>query len=113
MTGRRKKKFESIKTVLLYVALIFMAFIMLIPFAWMISASLKLEKDVFSFPIVWIPEDPQWSNYKEIWQKVPLITGFFNSIKLTVVVPFCSLLHQRWQRMHLQNWNLKGKILSL
>ena len=35
MTGRRKKKFESIKTVLLYVALIFMAFIMLIPFAWM------------------------------------------------------------------------------
>ena len=86
MTGRRKKKFESIKTVLLYVALIFMAFIMLIPFAWMISASLKLEKDVFSFPIVWIPEDPQWSNYKEIWQKVPLITGFFNSIKLTVVV---------------------------
>lgn len=30
MTGRRKKKFESIKTVLLYVALIFMAFIMLI-----------------------------------------------------------------------------------
>ena len=25
MTGRRKKKFESIKTVLLYVALIFMA----------------------------------------------------------------------------------------
>lgn len=38
MTGRRKKKFESIKTVLLYVALIFMAFIMLIPFAWMISA---------------------------------------------------------------------------
>ena len=86
MTGRRKKKFESIKTVLLYVALIFMAFIMLIPFAWMISASLKLEKDVFSFPIVWIPEDPQWSNYKEIWQKVPLLTGFFNSIKLTVVV---------------------------
>ena len=44
MTGRRKKKFESIKTVLLYVALIFMAFIMLIPFAWMISASFDAAK---------------------------------------------------------------------
>ena len=57
-----KKGSGAIKTVLIYAALIIMAIIMLVPFAWMISASLKLEKDVFSFPIVWIPEDPQWNN---------------------------------------------------
>ena len=109
MTGRRKKKFESIKTVLLYVALIFMAFIMLIPFAWMISASLKLEKDVFSFPIVWIPEDPQWSNYKEIWQKVPLITGFFNSIKLTVVVTVLQFITSALAAYAFAKLEFKGK----
>lgn len=43
-----------------------MAAIMQVPFLWMLSASLKLEKDVFSYPIVWIPRDPQWQNYVEI-----------------------------------------------
>lgn len=82
---------DIVKKVLLYAALILMAFVMLVPFAWMISASLKFEKDVFSFPIVWIPENPQWSNYSEIWQKVPLLTGFFNSVKLTVCVTLLQL----------------------
>ncbi len=82
---------DIVKKVLLYAALILMAFVMLVPFAWMISASLKFEKDVFSFPIVWIPENPQWGNYSEIWQKVPLLTGFFNSVKLTVCVTLLQL----------------------
>ncbi|MEY8324008.1 carbohydrate ABC transporter permease [Lachnospiraceae bacterium 54-11] len=82
---------DIVKKVLLYAALILMAFVMLVPFVWMISASLKFEKDVFSFPIVWIPENPQWGNYSEIWQKVPLLTGFFNSVKLTVCVTLLQL----------------------
>ncbi len=82
---------DIVKKVLLYAALILMAFIMLVPFAWMISASLKFEKDVFSFPIVWFPENPQWGNYSEIWQKVPLLTGFFNSVKLTICVTLLQL----------------------
>ncbi|MDE6964150.1 MAG: carbohydrate ABC transporter permease, partial [Lachnospiraceae bacterium] len=82
---------DIVKKVLLYAALILMAFVMLVPFAWMISASLKFEKDVFSFPIVWFPENPQWGNYSEIWQKVPLLTGFFNSVKLTVCVTLLQL----------------------
>ena len=77
--------------IILYVVLIALAALMLVPFAWMISASLKFEKDVFSFPIVWFPENPQWGNYSEIWQKVPLLTGFFNSVKLTICVTLLQL----------------------
>lgn len=72
---------NTLKTILTYAVLILMALVMLVPFAWMISASLKLEKDVFSYPIVWIPKDPVWSNYQEIWKKVPLLQGFFNTTK--------------------------------
>ncbi|MCM1134403.1 MAG: carbohydrate ABC transporter permease [Clostridium sp.] len=90
-SGEKLTTGEIVRKVLLYAALIIMAFIMLVPFAWMISASLKFEKDVFSFPIVWIPENPQWSNYSEIWQRVPLLTGFFNSVKLTVCVTLLQL----------------------
>lgn len=92
MTSSKNTTGSVIKTVLIYVALIIMAFVMLVPFAWMISASLKLEKDVFSYPIVWIPSDPQWNNYQEIWNKVPLLTGFFNTTKLTVCTTVLQLL---------------------
>ena len=47
---------------------------------------------MFSYPIVWIPRDPQWQNYVEIWKKVPLLTGFFNITKLTVCTVVLQLL---------------------
>ena len=59
---RSKSQNRKITKVILYVVLIFIAFLMLVPFAWMLSSSLKLDKDVFIVPIQWIPENPQWSN---------------------------------------------------
>ncbi len=64
---------------------------MLIPFAWMLSASLKLDKDVFSFPIQWIPKEPRWQNYADIWTKIPLGKFVYNTAKLTVIVKFLQI----------------------
>ena len=69
---------------ILYVLLIFGCAIMLLPFIWMISASLKAEADVFTYPIQWIPSNPHWKNYAQIWERVPLLTGFKNSVFLTI-----------------------------
>ncbi|MBN1563567.1 MAG: carbohydrate ABC transporter permease [Anaerolineae bacterium] len=77
--------------ILIYGLLLLIAFIMLIPFAWMLSASLKLDKDVFRFPIEWIPNDPQWHNYELIWTRIPFLTFFANSMKLTVIITFLQL----------------------
>lgn len=100
---------SAVKTVLIYIALILMAFIMLIPFAWMISASLKLEKDVFSFPIVWVPSDPQWNNYFEIWNKVPLLTGFINTAKLTMFTTILQLLTSSFAAYAFAKLEFKGR----
>ncbi|MBE5995361.1 carbohydrate ABC transporter permease [Lacrimispora sp.] len=77
---------------LLYVVLLILTAAMLIPFAWMLSASLKLDKDVFIFPIQWIPKNPRWMNYIDIWTKIPLMTFVGNTIKITLVVTFLQLL---------------------
>lgn len=47
------------------VFLIGLCLLMLIPFFWMISTSLKQAVEVFRVPIQWIPETPQWQNYPE------------------------------------------------
>lgn len=82
----------KISRCLLYVVLIILTAVMLIPFAWMFSASLKLDKDVFIFPIQWIPENPRWQNYLDIWTKIPLMTFVLNTVKITLIVTFLQLL---------------------
>ncbi|ARM92435.1 sugar ABC transporter permease protein (plasmid) [Rhizobium sp. CIAT894] len=82
----------TLKTVLLYVIVITVTLVMLMPFAWMLSASLKLSRDVFAFPIEWIPSEPQWQNYVDIWTKIPLALFIYNTSKLTIIVTLLQLL---------------------
>ena len=77
---------------LIYLFLIITAFTMLIPFVWMLSSSLKLNKDVFTFPISWIPKEPRWKNYSDIWTRIPLVTFVLNTVKISVIVTFLQLL---------------------
>lgn len=72
--------------VVTYAILISLALLMLLPFLWMISASLKMDKDVFRYPIEWVPAIPQWSNYIAIWTRIPFLTFFANTLKLTVTI---------------------------
>ena len=65
--------------------------IMLLPFFWMLSASLKPETAVFQFPIQWIPEKPLWSNYVNIWEKIPLARYYLNTVKIAFCVTFLQL----------------------
>ena len=111
MNTKQKTTGYYVSTIITYAFLILMAFIMLIPFAWMISSSLKLEKDVFAYPIQWIPTDPVWSNYSEIWQKVPLVTGFLNSTKLTLIVTFLQILTSSFAAYAFAKLEFKGRNL--
>lgn len=89
---KRPKKRIKWGIILTYAILAVVTFTMLAPFVWMVSASLKLDRDVFAFPIQWIPTDPRWQNYIEIWTKIPLALFVWNTTKLTVIVTVLQLL---------------------
>ncbi len=78
--------------VIIYLLLIALALFTLIPFVWMISSSLKLDREVFSYPMKWIPETFRWENYSLIWQKVPLLTYFKNTAFIAIVVTLLQTL---------------------
>ncbi|MBY5864399.1 carbohydrate ABC transporter permease [Rhizobium leguminosarum] len=82
----------TVRSVAIYAIVIVVTLIMLMPFAWMLSASLKLSRDVFAFPIEWIPSEPQWQNYVDIWTKIPLALFIYNTSKLTIIVTLLQLL---------------------
>lgn len=75
-----------------YAILILSSVTMLLPFVWMLSASLKTNIAVFEFPIQWIPRNPQWSNYVVIWQRIDFALYYFNTLKLTVIITLAQLL---------------------
>lgn len=79
-----KKKFP-IGRVVLYVVLIFWAIFMILPFAYMISTSLKAQAEAMKIPIVWIPKVPQWKNYVDVLQKYNFAQYYSNTIIVTVV----------------------------
>ena len=97
--------------VILYIVLIAMALIMLVPFVWMLSASFKLDKDVFIFPIQWIPKSPRWQNYLDIWTRIPLGKFVLNTVKLTLIVTFLQLLTSSFAAYAFAKLNFKGKNL--
>jgi multiple sugar transport system permease protein len=78
--------------VLIYATAIVIGLVMLTPFVWMLSASLMLNRDVFTFPIQWIPAVPRWQNYVDIWTKIPLALFVWNTAKITIAVTILQLL---------------------
>jgi multiple sugar transport system permease protein len=65
----------------------------LLPFFWMISASLKFENDVFTYPIRWIPDE--WNavnNYRKVWfGDHPFWLYYLNTIKVAVLTTLLSV----------------------
>jgi multiple sugar transport system permease protein len=91
MKSARRKAIAG--KVVVYVILIILASFMLIPFIWMLSASIKSDREVFQMnPFVLIPENPKWSNYSEIWTRIPFLKFVENTVFLTIVVTFLQLL---------------------
>ena len=94
---------------LLYVVLIAVALFTLIPFVWMISSSLKLDREVFAYPMKWLPETFRWENYLLIWQKVPMLAYFKNTAFIAIVVTCLQTLTSSFAAYAFAKLNFKGR----
>ncbi len=100
---------QKVLKVLLYVFLIITAAVMLLPFIWMLSASLKQDRDVFTFPIDWIPDNPEWANYSRIWTQIPLLRYILNTVKLTIIVTLLQLFTSSFAAYAFAKLRFKGR----
>lgn len=68
------------------------SFTMIVPFLWMLSASMKLPLDVMKLPIDWIPDYLYLDNYKSVWnignsapRDYHFGLAYWNSIKIALI----------------------------
>jgi len=99
----------AVVRVIIYIVLIALAVFTLIPFVWMISSSLKLDREVFSYPMKWIPETFHWENYSLIWTRVPLVTYFKNTAFIAVVVTLLQTLTSSFAAYAFAKLTFKGR----
>jgi multiple sugar transport system permease protein len=76
-----------------YFFLLFFASFFLLPWAWMISTSLKNPEELAVYPIIWIPDPIRWDNYLEAFRRAEFPRFLFNTILVTlpsVIGALCS-----------------------
>jgi len=77
---------------LVHALLVTGAVLVLMPFLWMISTSLKNQAEVFIFPPRWIPKEILWRNYIDFWQVAPFPRWVANTLYLVIAILIGTLL---------------------
>ncbi len=91
MKVKKKRKIKPSDIILFLIALA-VAYIMIVPFVWMLSASFKLKTEIFSVPIKWIPETFHLDNYRSIVEEIPFPLYFFNTAKITIIITILQVI---------------------
>jgi multiple sugar transport system permease protein len=87
-----KKIKHGVGRLILHGAMIALGLTFLMPLAWVASTSLKLPGQVFVTPIEWIPTDPRWVNFFEVFDRLPFARFILNSAFVTALGTLGSVL---------------------
>lgn len=75
-----------------YAISVSIAIIVMIPFFWMISTSLKSKGALMALPVQWIPEEPTLNAYVQVFQKFPFLKAVGNSLFITICYTLITIL---------------------
>jgi multiple sugar transport system permease protein len=100
---------KIIGSIILHAALIALSIVALLPFFWMISSSLKLDNEVFRYPMRWLPTVYHWENYRVIWTRVTLGTYFRNTAIVAVTVTFMQILTSSFAAYAFAKMRFRGR----
>lgn len=104
-------KSEKFSKTLMYVILILMAFIMLVPFLWMILTALKTNQEAISVnPFYIFPQSGwQWENFVTVWKSYNFITLYKNTLLMIVFRIICACLTATMAGYAFGRLNFPGK----
>ena len=115
----RKMRIRSAKTlkrVLTYLAVLLVALVVLVPYAWMISGSFKETLELQSSDVTvprlrpsWIPRNPTLRNYREVNRTVPMLRYFRHSIIISIGTMAAATLLALPASYALSRFNFRGR----
>lgn len=80
-----QSRYRTVKLAVIYVALVAGMVVVLMPFLWMVSTSLKTPAAIFKIPTEWIPNPIVWANYPHALTILPFGRYILNTTQITVL----------------------------
>ncbi|WP_172371993.1 carbohydrate ABC transporter permease [Sporosarcina jiandibaonis] len=84
----RRRIFTLINFILLAAG----SLLILSPLWWMLSTALKTMQEVMTYPPSFFPSEWKWDNFVKTWQAAPFDLYTVNTVTITVIVVFGSVL---------------------
>lgn len=96
--------------VLLYIILSLVGIITVFPFVWVFFTSFKGPTDaIFSVPPQLIPQEPTFDNYLRVWDQLPVLRFYLNSIFVTFSIVVLNTLFTALAAYPLAKMKFKGR----
>lgn len=96
--ARRRQIQHVMGRIIIYTLLLLGAALILIPVFWMVSTSLKTEKQLFNYPPEWLPNPVEVENYWDAWTQLESIAPGLtfwrimgNTLFITVLAMFAEM----------------------
>lgn len=89
MQHKTRKIYKSILT---HIVLIIICLLLNFPIIWIITTSFKGSKEALQFPPTLLPEKVYFENYKFVWTDMKFSRYFFNSIYVSGMTVFVTLI---------------------
>lgn len=84
-----KHRTKAIRNIIAYSLLVLGLVVVLTPFLWMISTSLKTMNEALSTRFHFLPQEYAWTNYATVWEVLPfgrfMVNSFIVSIGVTII----------------------------
>ncbi len=109
MSARRNR--SILGNILVTLVLSLGTVVMVAPFLWALSTSLKIPGKEFGYPPEWIPWPVTFNNYAQAFKTLPFSRFFTNSFKITTIVTLArlflaSLAGYTFAKLHFKGRNL-------
>jgi multiple sugar transport system permease protein len=106
---RRRRVPREVRQLLVVLLLCGAAAVALLPFVWMLSASVRTQGDLIARPDTLIPERLAWENYREIWRQIPFARQFVNTTIFAGTVAVVSVLLDSLAGYALARFRFRGQ----
>lgn len=94
--------------VVLSLGSIAVSLIVLLPLIWMVSASLRPDRDIMTFPPTLLPRQWTWENYIEVWNRIPFAKLYMNTFVFAGSVALISLVLDSMAGYALARYKFRG-----
>ena len=89
---RRPSPGPALRTAASYLLMVLLALLLTIPAIWLMITSLKLPTEYLSYPLRFLPNVPQWSNYVVALTRIPFARYAGNTLLLSTVFSVLTVL---------------------